>query len=772
MFDITKESNSQTKATELAATIDNGLTDNTLVDNGTLNALSMQVMAGEDNDAINMAYHGTSNKDARNAIDMTIRSIEESTYMQELVGAENNAPVTLSNAQRNAVAIIQLATSNTDEFQKTLAMSSEIRHGHDSQIINDVAAYAPQATFAKSSEVLAGEAFESVELTGTLGLNAIAATRQAKLSPMAEMFAPTVALPPSKNSVAITVRVPLIEQSGKHALNGVDGLDRKRVSAIEARYDSKILKNDTTKLRAVYRDTGDDDSTVSQLAPADEVAPRTVTHNATECKVSPIRCGMEIDLKGLNSTGGINGKREDDTSMIAGSPRVGGLYVRLEKAGVVENIFIDTRDISAFIFTRAENQSSSKLAMSLSVDTHSLMVADKTPEGNVSYLTAAQTESQILSAWATAGIAVNLRLIASGVINLESGKALVSASLLSVADAITKDGDVLTPKSSEITAVLKDVTMTLAYWEPEMSMTNTNWMREGKLVGYNEYCFPYAIPTLSPFTLKEPTDEKNVAKQVSDLSGIVTQQADNNVALAVQSYSLMVERAAQSHTVFKDEPGTLGAGSVLLRRPYHRRITIDCLKDINTGTSTAKRDDFRAMFLNILRHEVAEADITSGLQGAINSLTGNSGKKVKAHIGCDPILYQHLFESGEPRTLGNYDFQIETCELDEYKGKCYVMLGLAGGTAGENPLATGQRWFTPDILRSATLSGNTTIKHTMIIPHYSIVFNVPVMIECNILNLGELFTKATSTLTEVYTATDKPLEVNAKTTAASAPAEA
>lgn len=758
MFNIDKTNNSvNVNAADAEAKLNN-IFSGQVGGAGRVSELGTEVFAAESFSTQSAVTRSPSNRDALSTINEAIAALETSPYMLGLAATPDEQGV-LTTAQKNAIAIVSMATTNSKGFQSALKGSSRIVGNGDDNVTtvsSDVSAYSAAATFADAEVITAGESFESVELTGTHGLNIIAAARQAKLSPFSEMFAPTVAVPPSKQSVALTVRVPLIQRAAKHALNG-NGIELNRRSVVEARYDSSILQNDITTIQAVYRDTGDENSTVDKLAPAAEIAPELINHNGVECKVQPIRCGIDVDLMGLNSTTGLNGIQEDDTSQIAPSPRIGKIYIRLEKAGVVEVIPVDVRDMPMFQFNRAANQSNDKLGMSLNVETSKIPLASQTADGKVTYLCADRSPSKILESLATAGVAMNLRLNASGNTNLETGKTLLAAAIVKVADGLTRDGTVIPASSTTFTDAFAGVEMTMAYWYPAMSMTNSNWMREGLNVNYNEYSFPYAIPTLSPFTLKEPVDEASIAQSVSDLAGVVTQQADNNVALAVLAYAEIVERAAMAYTGFSDETGVLGAGSVLMSRPYHNRVKIDCIADINSTETSDKREDFQALFLDVLRHEIAEADRGAGLQGAVDSLTSNSGKKVKAHIGCDPILRQHLFQSGEPRTAGNYEFQIESTELKDWAGKCVIMLGLEG-SAGENPLCTGQRWFTPDQLRTATISGNSTTKHTMIIPHYSIVFNTPAVIEIEVTNLDVLFTKATYTTAHVANVDGTKLE--------------
>ena len=300
MFNITNLTPVVNAATDLVAQIDLAAAETQIGGLGSIKSLGVAVLAGESFDAQHNAYIGNATKDGRTTIEATIASIESSVYLRGLSNASEEEAVVLTAAQKNSIALVSMAVTTGKEYGHSLDLSNEIRHSHHNMIIQDTAAYNTAASFNSSADVLAGESFEDISLTGTLGLNTIAAARQAKLSPLSEMFAPTVAVPPSKQSIALNVRLPLVQRAGKHALNGKDGINRNRKSVVQARYDSTILQNDSTMIQAVYRDTKDDSSTTEMLAPASEIKPRTIQHNESEVKVQPILSGKEVDLKGLN----------------------------------------------------------------------------------------------------------------------------------------------------------------------------------------------------------------------------------------------------------------------------------------------------------------------------------------------------------------------------------------------------------------------------------------------------------------------------------------
>lgn len=642
----------------------------------------------------------------------------------------------LSDTQREAVGYALAASNNagawSDANDAISAAAPANKAGEVAVSLNEIQA---NPGFGGAEEVLAAEAFENPELVTTSSSNAIAAAYMSELAPIAEMFAPTVVVPAGMANTGIHVTVPYVREPLRHAINGAV-TEWGRRSLIEAHSDTTILSNNNvTELKHIYRDTGDAETDTTQyLAPASEITPRDVLHDGIEVKTQPIKAGVEVSLLGLNSTDGRFGVNEDDTSQLTRTIGVGRIYFKAVKAGVTEIFSVDTKDIPGCRATRAAsaNAKASELQLNFNTKTMTLGTDYKLHNGG---------DSAIFASLATSETGLLLNVNLSGNFDINKGLGRVgSISQVSVAAAHDKEGGYILATDAAIAAAIKDVTIEVAYLDIAGATTNSNFARIGTLTDRETYSYFYGVGTHSPYSSKEELDNSGQPKPetAKNLASIAVRGATNDVLLNLLNYVEFVKRNFAAQRAYNDDLGIMGAGSKLVKA-YYDTHEIDCLKDINSTETTEKMDDFRALVTQTLQQMVANADYHSNFSSALYELTSDANALPEALIGVDSVVAQNLIVKGDSRTLGKYNYRIEETPIAEWKGKIVAVLSHKGGQAGKSPLKFGQRFMSVDVLRTAQISGDTTHKRTMIIPRYTVAFNVPVVLELDIKNMDELF---------------------------------
>ncbi len=555
-----------------------------------------------------------------------------------------------------------------------------------------------------------------------------------------ETFYPTIVVAPDNVGFGVTTRLTEVYNGITRNVNGAMN-DFNRINIIRAIADHNILRNETTQLFPVYRDSGTNVNT-NMFVDSSLVEPFSVQVAGESITTAPIKFGVVYDLLGISQTDAMlaNGV-EDETDSI--DPRISLDNVYLSFTGtnaagdtVTDIIKLPTMHIPTNNFTYSPQHNFRK--MHLQFSTNAILLDSNTTQADGSELVA-------LAGIASNNLLVRLNMTLSGSCNIETGQTEVYANNVSVYSIQTAAGlnlGTTTAPGQAIAASINSGTFlgyTMVAWR-----TNMNRRTRGQILNITYYTQLYNIPLRSPITALHPVTV-DLVNDTTSLNALITathirtsNYAVTNLLEAQELLSMYANVNAIGPN--NEGPELLGVGRYLVY-PYYEQGLIDMSVDLNSIRSSDRIADIQAVLVNRIRDVAYRMYRDSQYIAAAAAMAGGMAPPPTVIIGTDPVIARYLMVTGDVRTLGNgFDVRVVSTLDSRVRGKIFVTFGQfdTNINAAPNPLHFGCMAWKPELTITLPISrGGQVSKELTVQPSFLHIVNCPVLAAFDVVNIPD-----------------------------------
>lgn len=631
-----------------------------------------------------------------------------------------------STAQLTAGAMAMAAASNPAEYSRN-AYHNVAMEGAGVSLVT------PEAGAFGFTENLhpALEAFDNSTISEFMGVSTVFNMEVAAQRELPEAFFPTVTVGAETGGLDMHIRVPYVYSHFLRDTSG-DEVDFHLQRAIDAVFDYKILQDDCLDL---YPEVQLNGSNAAHFADAADVPPVEVQLRGRKVNTAPLRVGMThalIDIS-QHSLMDRNGTYDAIDSL---HPAVGIKNVYLKLGADV------TRHSTAALPTAQFHQGAEYdgRQLFLNLRTNAIQFNKNTTIAKGGAVTEA-----ILSQIVTDELVVNIRLAASGDVDLETSNVTVGAVKVAV-DSVFDANGVRLPLDSgvglDIVNGLAD--LELVYFDPDSRVSNLAYAERGLQVNFRDYKERIAIPLGMPISIPSPLSENRGPEEMNTLISLVKARTSSNGISKLEAIVENFQQYVSSNTVARDRQGSLvmeGIGRHMLRTYWFNSLDLDLEAVTLTQNSTNKVADVMSALVNAIRDMLYHAIQATGIEHAIDLMTGGKGERVKAIIGTSPLIARYLQLVGDTRMFGeSLPFEIVQDADDRLIDKIYVT--LTRDTQGPDPLRFGSHLMIPELITARTaVRGGRTFNEAMVQTRSVHVMHSPILGVINVQNLSKVMTE-------------------------------
>lgn len=616
-----------------------------------------------------------------------------------------------NNAQREAAAYAGMITGNIREF-----MSKKQAVGKD--IIPsgaDIGRIKPGLESYDEKENRAASIF-----TVTYNL------RAARQDDFGEGFFPTVVVAPDQQGYHMHLNIINLINQVRRKSNG-DEANWNRHNIVNVIRNPSLIDSSSTKLVPVYRDDTKDKFVDTAL-----IANTTVDVNGEKITTSPLAINKDVELIAISQTD-LQLEREymDETDSVDTDILLKKIYIKVGE------------DVLAFPVSQVPT---AQFAYPLQGDQQRMDVRFETEATFVGTKTLKQDGTPLvtLAPVVAANVTVYFRVLMNGSVIRDIGRTEMTANPIRLVKIIDSTNDVHTPDSAQFAAIvaLFAGAQVIGY-DLDARRTNLNRRSIGQMLETRQEVQMYAVPLLSPFTMKRPqglndtTDQSDLASLVTLTRAMASGKAVDTLLEATETIRAYTE---QSRVSVGDQQYIFGLGSRLVTAHYeYQKVEID--KTVITRNSAELAANIQATLVNVIRDMVFRAYQTSGWKAAADMLEGGESKKPVVLAGTDQTLGRYLQITGDLRTLGGGFEQLEIVDTqnDKMKGKiilCFVPPGVAEGTP--HPLQLGNMAWKPEVAVVLPIHRNgANSKELTVQPAFRHVMNLPILMEIDVVGIPE-----------------------------------
>lgn len=555
----------------------------------------------------------------------------------------------------------------------------------------------------------------------TVAYNLVAARQDA----FGEAFFPTVVVPPDQQGYHVHINlVNLIDSTARKATGELN--DWGRVNLVNVVRNPDLIHNDSTKIVPVYRD-----AYKQFFVDAAVLAPRTETVNREDVTTSFLAVGKKFDLIDLSQTDTqIEAGYMNETDSVDTDIRVKRIAVKIG----ADVVILSTANIPGNQFHHNVQGDNQEMIVRIQTDALNINANTKRPDGSALVDLAPVVNGQYV---------VQLDVMLNGSVFRDKGQTRMSADPVLVAKVVDKDGVVHTPTSAAVASIvaLFDGAQVIGY-ELDARRTNLNRRSIGQMLETRQETQVYAVPLLSPFTVKRPLGMEDTT-DASDLASLITLTHASASGAAVnklfQAASDLRELVSGVRPV-GDNLMVMGISRKLITAHYeHQTLKVESL--VQTRNSAELAANIQAAMINLIRDMVFRAYQVSGWKAAADLLAGGESQKPRVIIGTDQTLARYLQLTGDLRLIGGGfdDVQIVDTLNDKMKGKIFIAFGVKDAVDGQpHPLQFGNMAFKPEVTVVLPIHrGGANTKELTVQPSFVHVVNTAVLMEIDVTGIPE-----------------------------------
>lgn len=555
-----------------------------------------------------------------------------------------------------------------------------------------------------------------------------------------ETLFPTIVVSPDNVGFGVTTRLTEVYNGITRNVNGAMN-DFNRINIIRAVANHEILRNETTQLFPVYRDTGANINT-NMFVDAALVQPYSVVVAGETITTAPVIFGAVYDLLGLSQTDALlrNGV-EDETDSIDPRISIENVYVSVSvtnSSGVTNTdiLKIPLMHMNTNNFTYSPQHNFRK--MQLAFSSSAILLTANTTQADGSPLVA-------LAGIVQNNLLVRLNMTLSGSCNIETGQTEVYANNISIYSIQNDTGTNLgttTAPGQAIAAAINSASFlgyTLTAWR-----TNMNRRTRGQILNITYYTQLYNVPLRSPITALHPVTV-DLVNDTTSLNALITAthiRTSNYAVTCLLEAQAILGQYANVNAIGPNSEGPelLGVGRYLVF-PFYEEGQIDMMADINSIRSADRINDIQAVLVNRIRDVAYRMYRDSQYIAAAAAMAGGMAPPPTVIIATDPVIARYLLVTGDTRTLGNgFDVRIVSTLDSRVSGKIFVTFGQFNSdiNAAPNPLHFGCMAWKPELTITLPISrGGQVSKELTVQPSFLHIVNCPVLAVFNVLNIPD-----------------------------------
>lgn len=550
----------------------------------------------------------------------------------------------------------------------------------------------------------------------------------ARQDPFGEAFYPTVVVPPDQQGYHIHINlVNLISGVRRSASGALDSWNRHNI--VHVIRNPGLINSNSTVLIPVFRE-GSKENFVDEAL----VGTSTVDVNGETVTTSYLAIDKQFDLIGNSQTDTqLDVGHMDETDSVDTDIQMKNLLI---KVGNDVMSFPTTHIPGAqFVYPITGDQQ----RMDVRMDTDALLISAKSLKVNGAALTT-------LKPLVDANLNVYVKTTITGSVVRDKGQTEINASPVRVAKIIDENGEVHTATSQQMAAIvaLFAGAQVIGY-KLNARRTNLNRRSIGQMLETRQDVQAYAVPLLSPFTIKRPQG-LNDSTDASDLASLVTLTRAMASGMAVDE---LFKAAETLKSLVQDGRRPLGDNLAVLGIAHHiitatyfyREIKIDDL--VQSLESTGMAENVQAAFFNTIRDLVYRAYQDSGYRAAADMLAGGESAKPTVIIGTDMTTARWLTVNGDLRLIGSGfdDCVIVDTQNEKMRNKIFITFGVKGASDGvPHPLHFGNMAWKPEVTVVLPIYRNgASNKELTVQPSFRHVTNLPILIEIDVSGVPETF---------------------------------
>lgn len=647
------------------------------------------------------------------------------TLQNALVGLEG-----YGNAQREAAAYAGMISGNIREYMsKKQAVGKDIIPSSA-----DIGRIKPGLESYDEKENRAASIF-----TVTYNL------RAARQDDFGEGFFPTVVVAPDQQGYHMHLNIINLINQVRRKSSG-DEANWNRHNIVNVIRNPSLIDSSSTKLIPVYRD-----DTKNKFVDVALIANTTVDINGEKITTSPLAINKDLELIAISQTD-LQLEREymDETDSVDTDILLKKIYIKV--GDDILSFPVAQVPSAQFAYPLQGDQQ----RMDVRFETEATFVGTKTTQHDGSPLVT-------LAPLVTADIAVYFRVLMNGSVMRDIGRTEMTANPIRLVKIIDNTKDVHTPDSPAYAAVVAlFADAQVIGYDLDARRTNLNRRSIGQMLETRQEVQMYAVPLLSPFTMKRPqglndtTDQSDLASLVTVTRAMASGKAVDTLLEAAETIRAYTE---QSRVSIGEQQYIFGLGSRLVTAHYeYQKIKVDAT--VLSRNSAELAANIQATLINIVRDMVFRAYQTSGWKAAADMLEGGESKKPTILVGTDQTLGRYLQITGDLRTIGGgFDnLQIVDTQNDLMKGKMFIAFvppGVAEGTP--HPLQLGNMAWKPEVAVVLPIHRNgANSKELTVQPAFRHVMNLPILMEIDVEGIPESVetrvpTKVEGTVTTIVT---------------------
>lgn len=540
-----------------------------------------------------------------------------------------------------------------------------------------------------------------------------------------EAFYPTVTVAPDQQGYHVQIQlVNLINEIRRKTSGELDNWNRKNI--VHVVRNPGLIHSDSTKLVPVYRD----DSKHNFVDPA-VLATTNVPLNGESVTTSALAIGKKFSLLGISQTSfQLETAMMDETDSIDTDIKLKKIFVKVGKDVIAFEV--DHIMGSQFVYpVQGDSQ-----RMDVRFESEALQVRPDTK-------TASGTALDTLAPLVAADVHVSLSVGLFGSVVRDIGTTSMTASPVSAVKVVDSSKDVHLPGSATYEAIfdLFADAQVIGY-ELDARRTNLNRRSIGQMLETRQESQAYAVPLLSPFTIKRPQGLTD-ATDASDLAALVTLTRAMASGMAVEELFRardLLSKYKADRSKVGDSPMVLGIARHIIT-PYFDSKEVKIDSTVNSLNSVDLAANIQATIVNVLRDMVYNAFQESGYKAANDMLAGGEGQAPEVIIGTDQTLARYLMVTGDLRTIGE-GFgvpKIVWTQNDKMKGRIFVTFGVRGAAEGiPHPLHFGNMAWKPEVTVVLPIHRNgANNKELTVQPSFRHVTNLPILLEITVTGIPE-----------------------------------
>lgn len=536
-----------------------------------------------------------------------------------------------------------------------------------------------------------------------------------------EAFYPTVVVAPDQQGYHIHINlVNLINGVRRKTSGELENWNRHNI--VHVIRNPGLINSTSTKLVPVYRD-----GNKQHFVDATVVAPSTTDVNGEAVSTSALAIGKVFDLIALSQTDfQLDQGHMDETDSIDTDILMKSVLV---KVGDDVLKFPTTHLPGAQFHYPVQGD---QQRMDVRLETDALSVGPTTKDiGGAALVTLAPVVAGNLT--------VYVKTTLTGSVVRDKGTTEVNASAVRIEKIIDANGDVHLPTSPAHAAIVAlFANAQVIGYEIDARRTNLNRRSIGQMLETRQDVQAYAVPLLSPFTVKRPQG-LNDTTDASDLASLVTLTRAMASGMAVEE---LFKAADTLKALVQEGRRPLGDNLMVLGIARHLVTAFYEFKEVKVDSTVQTRNsaelaaNIQATLVNVIRDMVFRAYQESGYKAAADMLAGGESAKPVVIIGADQTVARYLQIAGDLRLIGGGfdEVQIVDTQNEKMKGKIFITFGVKGASDGvPHPLHFGNMAWKPEVTVVLPIHRNgANSKELTVQPAFRHVTNLPVLMEINV----------------------------------------